>query len=166
MDPREGVTRIGLNAVIKCLRMDGKSPSFNIAFNLDILGGLVFTNPTLYLRSCMIRAACKTFAGHEAQHKLLLETAITVLPLGVHRFSISEHPGWDSPAFCSNLYLQSSMMENLFPPARFEGGLPESKKSCQAAAYCHLRTLQPDPSAAWLRLLGDRAKMICVDTSP
>ncbi len=131
---------------------------------MELLGGPAFTNITLYLRSCMIRAATKTFEGHEVMHKTLLECAFEVLPMGVHRFSCANPPGYDSPAFCTNLHLQCVMMENLFPSVRVEGGSPLSKKSIQAEAYKHLRTLQPKPTASWLRLLGDRAKMICVDS--
>ncbi len=142
--------------------MAGNSLSFRIAFNLHLLGGPKFTNLTLFLQSCMLRSANKTFTGHNAQHRQLLALSEEHNRLANFGSPISAiPPGWDSPAFCSNLSLVDSLVGGALPPP--PGRLRDRSAkggSLQARYYGRLVELQPDPTDAWIHLLVDRASMV------
>ena len=75
------------------------------AYTLEGLLGFTPTRPSLYMESCMLRSSLKTFVGFEVMHKNLLSVSESsnCLAQAFHDLSIIP-PGWDSPAFCSNLF--------------------------------------------------------------
>ncbi len=162
--PPKDITRIGLNAVIKCLRMAGNSLSFNTAFNLGELGGPCFTNLTLHLNACLLRAANKTFIGHAEQHNALVSLALDSFSFSSFNslnVEVGIPLGWDSPAFCSNLHTSRNLVGGALPPLpRSSRGEDQIGGSLQARYYSRLHELQPNPTASWVLLLNARAEKI------
>jgi hypothetical protein len=134
------------------------------------------------LNACLLRAANKTFTGHEEQHRSLIALALEHSNCGSFNspnVRAGIPPGWDSPAFCSNLFTSGSLVvpvdasrvTDVFGNTRVVGGalppLPRSQRgeaqiggSLQARYYSRLVDLQPNPTASWIHLLNDRAEKI------
>ena len=92
-----------LRAANKILRLATNSFTTNCAFQLDTFHGPRLERPVVYLHSCIVRAAAKTFQGFSLQHQTLQSMVIDSLPLA-HLLPGNARPeGWDAEAFCSNL---------------------------------------------------------------
>ena len=73
------------------------------------------------------------------------------LPLGRHKYKHAIPRGWDTPAFCTNLYIASThLCVSLLQP-------PRGKYSLQAINYKELVCSEELSQQAWLRLLQSRA---------
>ena len=96
------MTRLELSAILKALRFAGNSMTCDTAYTLELLMGLCPIRPSVYMESCLIRSAHKTFVGFDKQHKHLSEIAVESSCLAL-AFRTIIPPGWDSPAFVSNL---------------------------------------------------------------
>ena len=96
------MTRLELTAILKALRFAGNSMTCDTAYALDQLLGFCPIRPSVYMESCMLRSAHKTFVGFEEQHKQLTEVAMESSCFAL-AFRTIIPPGWDSPAFATNL---------------------------------------------------------------
>ncbi len=147
-----------MNAVMKVLRFPGNSLSYETAFNLDLLGGPKIPNLLCFLNSCMVRTAIKTVVGFQDQHESLLMAAREHIPFGIQRRTQATPIGWDSAAFCTNL--TSCLLTHGMGELEAEySSTTHGTKSYQALAYKKFVAALPNPSKAWLHLLGDRARM-------
>ena len=157
--PRD-IVRIGLNSVIKVMRLAGNSVSYRAAFSMDSLGGPNFPDISVYLRSCLIRTACKTLSGYESLNNSLMLAGTRSLSFAMHRYAHAIPPGWDGPAFCSTLVKASSELPQELCRS---GDGPPLSGSLQARIYKLLCVGDEAKFLAWRRLLGDRACMLCED---
>ena len=171
------ITRIGLNAVTKTLRMAGQSLSYDAAHSLSFMGGPKFPDLKNYLKSCLMRSSAVTLTGFQAVHRDLLDTAIARLPFAQHRYKVCIPDGWDSPAFCSTLCEALAQIPPLTsnPPqvSRVEsrarhatltqrnlGGPYRPRESKQQAdIYKALCANSSTGVSAWAKLLNDRATL-------
>jgi len=108
--PPHNIVRTELTGILQALKLAGNSMSADAAFSLKDWFGVNPVRPSVYMDASLLRAAFKTFQGYEAMHKELEELAPLCLSLSQAGVTITP-PGWDSDAFCSNLYNAS----------RFEG---------------------------------------------
>ena len=69
----------------------------------------------------MIRGAFKTFVGAQNMHSMLVEGASESSCLSL-AYSEMKPPGWDSPAFCSNLF-HASIFSGLRHGSQYEVSL-------------------------------------------
>ena len=165
MNPFKNINRIGMNAVMKCLRMAGNSLSYRTAFSLDLVGGPLFPDLAMILKATLIRASLNTVTGFTSMHQQLQSMATELLPLGVHRYKFALPIGWDSPAFCSNLFEAHGVSRNLNVSAMHRSGScagkPRSSASLQAQVFKELFAAQAHPSKFWCNLLSDRLLTLC-----
>ena len=103
--PPPNMCRLELTAILKALKFAGNSMTCETAYTMDALLGFTPTRPSVYLEACMLRSSLKTFVGFEDMHKSLLFVSESSSCLA-HAFNSSNiiPTGWDSPAFCSNLF--------------------------------------------------------------
>ena len=160
LDPPKNIITIGLHSVIKVLRMAGNSLSYRTAFSLETLGGPNLTDISVYLKSCLIRSACKTVTGHEELQCKLLLASIESLSFARHRYKHAIPPGWDAPAFCTTLGGASQLL-----PQEISGRQngPSNTTSLQSKILKSLIIGKDISDLAWRRLLGDRISNMCSD---
>ena len=163
--PPPNINRIGMNSVMKVLRLAGNSLSYNTAFSLDLLGAPSFPDLIVYLKSCMIRTACKTVSGYGVHHKALLECACEHLPFNSHKCKSAIPPGWDSPAFCSTLVEAALLLPHDLSNSQRDGRVPVSSSSgpLQAKVFKQMSLGDAARRLAWRKLLGDRLCILCPD---
>ena len=158
LEAPKDVKRIGLNSIIKVMRLATNSVSFDTAYALDTLGGPRFTNISVYLRSCLIRAACKTVTGHEGLQYALVQAATESLSFAQHKYKHAIPPGWDSQAYCTTLGKASAML-----PQEVSSSAAGPKTSLQARIFNAIAPGQSSKNLAWRKLLGDRVSNLCSD---
>ena len=95
--------RFELSAILKALGFAGNSMTCETAFSMGALLGFTPTRPSVYMESCMIRSAFKTFAGIQEMHFELVGKARGSSCLSL-AYQEMRPPGWDAPACCSNLF--------------------------------------------------------------
>jgi len=151
-NPLENINRIGMNAVIKCLRMAGNSLSYRTAFSMDLVGGPLFPDLAMILKATLIRASLNTITGFTSMHQQLQSMATELLPLGVHRYKFALPIGWDSPAFCSNLFEAHGVSRNLNVSVMHRSGScagkPRSSASLQAQFLKSSSPPKPTPPSS------------------
>ena len=81
------------------------------AFKLKAWLGLDPVRPSIYMAVCMLRAALKTLAEFDTMHIELKNLAFECLPFAFGSKTIIP-PGWDSEAFCTNLYKARRLESN------------------------------------------------------
>ena len=165
VNPPKNINRIGMNAVIKCLRMAGNSLSYRTAFSLDLVGGPLFPDLAMILKAILIRASLNTVTGFTSMHQQLQSMAFELLPPDVHRYKFAVPIGWDSPAFCSNLSEAHGVGCNLHVSighrSGSSAGKPRSSASLQAQVLKELFAAQVHCSRFWCNLLSDRLLTLC-----
>ena len=159
--PPKDIIRIGMNSVMKVLRLAGNSLSYRTAFSFDTLGGPKFPDIVLYINSCLIRTACRTVSGHEELHCSLLRAGIEALPFANHRFIHAIPDGWDAPAFCSLSVEASLRLPIEISRSQNDGVL--IRGSLQAKIFKHLSVSEDVRGLAWRKLLGERLSTLCPD---
>ena len=92
-----------LPAILQAQKLAGNQTSYAVAHELKDLVGASPTRPSVYMEAPVMRATCRTSIGYEDMHLRLAEKAKECSNLASALSSIIP-PGWDSPAFCSNLY--------------------------------------------------------------
>ena len=152
------IIRVGLNSVIKVMRLAGNSLSFRTAFFLDSSGGPNLLDIAVYLQSCLIRTACKTASGHEVLHNSLTRVGLEALSFTNHRYAHAIPPGWERPAFCTTLGAASRLLPQEL--SRSSIG-PPLAVSLQAKIYKLLSANEEAKNFAWRKLLGDRLCSLC-----
>jgi len=172
--PPGNITKIGLNAVTKTLRMAGQSLSYNAAHNLSFMHGPKFPDLKLYLKSCLMRSSAVTLTGFQALQRDLMDTAIARLPFALHRNKFCIPDGWDSPAFCSTLceaLAQTPSVTLSLPQgsrasdSQHFGNSSRSQNhrakslSVQASIYKSLCAHSDTGVSAWVSLLNKRAEL-------
>jgi len=100
--PPPNIIRFELTAILKALGFAGNSMTCHTAYTIDGLLGFSPVRPSVYMESCMIRGAVKTFVNIEEMQSELCCTAENSLALSSAYRNIIP-PGWDSPAFCTNI---------------------------------------------------------------
>ena len=100
--PPPNICRFELSAILKALSLAGNSMTCKTAFSMDGLLGFSPSRPSVYLESCMLRSAFKTFEGFLEMHSELSDKARECSSLHLAYTEIKP-PGWDAPAFCTNL---------------------------------------------------------------
>ena len=98
--------RFELSAILKALGFAGNSMTCETAFSMGALLGFTPTRPSVYMESCMIGSSYKTFTGIQEMHIELAGKATDSSSLHIAYAEIRP-PGWDAPAFCSNLFYAS-----------------------------------------------------------
>ena len=98
-------------ALKQALRLAGNSMDANSAFKLKAWLGLDPVRPSIYMAVCMLRAALKTLAEFDTMHIELKNLAFECLPFAFGSKTIIP-PGWDSDAFCTNLYKARRLESN------------------------------------------------------
>ena len=184
--PPPYITRIGMNAIMKCLRLCGNSLSYDTAASLDLIGGPNFPDVKAFLKSSRMRAAAKTLSGYQPQHEQLLKSAIEALPFASHRYKYATPLGWDTPALCTNLFdalneiqgrgidlgMQKFETNALLvlnagpyssPYLRLHEKYVMQFKSIQSHIYSHIILPVSVSTAAWRNLLRERASMFFGD---
>jgi hypothetical protein len=126
--PPPRMCRFELSAILKALKFAGNSMTCETAYTLEGLLGFTPTRPSVYLESCMLRSSLKTFVGFVDMHKKLLSVSESsnCLAQAFHDLSIIP-PGWDSPAFCSNLF-HAQKFERLQHASKCKSELHEAIK--------------------------------------
>jgi len=66
--PPPHIVRFELSAILQALGFAGNSMTCETAFSMGDLLGFTPTRPSVYMESCMIRSAFKTFAGIPEMH--------------------------------------------------------------------------------------------------
>ena len=99
--PLRDITRIELSAILKSMNLAGNSMTCEAAFMLQDLLGVSPVRPSVMMEASMIRAAFKTFKDFDWMHTALSNKATESSSVAYVCSMIP--PGWDSPAFCSNL---------------------------------------------------------------
>jgi len=105
--------------------MPPNSLDTNTIYNLDKVGGVKLTRPSIYVAACMLRAAVKTLAHVEDLAKELQALAAECLSLRAAAES-TRPPGWDSDAFCIHLERASN------------GFLPRGAHAHSRVQVCHV----------------------------
>ena len=111
LSPPPNIVRFELSAILQALGFAGNSMSCETAYALGEFLGFSPTRPSVYMESCMIRGAYKTFSGCQDMHLQLSVKARESSCLSL-AYREMKPPGWDAPAFCSNLF-HSSQFANL-----------------------------------------------------
>ena len=94
---------VELASALKVMGLATNSFSTETVYNLEFWGWSKITRPSVYMRSCMIRAACRTLVNYEVMHNYLVKVALEGLCLNSAVMGETIPPGWDSEAFCTNL---------------------------------------------------------------
>ena len=137
-------------------------------FSMEVMGGLRLIRPSVMMAASMVRAATKTLSCYEEWHEAISKAALEGLPLSL-AFSGEITPiGWDSSAFCTNLYWASRGILQGWPDPETAKGVSNLvgqfrngvlKGSCQGKMYKFLHScIDPD----WPDLINRRAATTCV----
>jgi len=108
--PPRNIIREELSGILQALRLAGNSMDANCAFKLKAWLGLDPVRPSIYMAVCMLRAALKTLAEFDTMHIELKNLSFECLSFALGSKTIIP-PGWDSEAFCTNLY-KARRLEN------------------------------------------------------
>jgi len=138
--------------------------SADVAYNLKAWFGLEPLRPSVYMEASMLRAAFKTFCGHEAMHQRLEEVALLNMSLPQAGLSAIP-PGWDSTAICSNLYHASkfkgmklaSKAKVPLTKSVYEWRCGKGSGSLQKRIYDVLHRCSGD---SWVRFINDKMKVL------
>ena len=101
------IVRIELSGTFMALKLAGNSMNADCAFKLKGWLGVDPLRPSVYCTASLLRAAWKTFQGYEEMHNELISLAVDCQNLASIFSPIP--PGWDSPAFVTNLTNASSL---------------------------------------------------------
>ena len=115
----------------------------------------------------MIRGANKTFKGFTDMHKELISAAESAQCLASAYRNIIP-PGWDSPAFCSNLYNASCMTSlrhasqcsNILSGAIQQWKTGGAKSSLQKLVYTSIQRSISNDTALWVDFIQDKLSVL------
>ena len=170
--PPRNFKSVELAAALKVLSMATCSLTTEAVYDLSHWGWNNITRPVLYMRACMIRAACKTLVDYERMHSELRRLAFEGLPVkrAVNNELIPE--GWDSPALCTNLVhtldgqfgdLPAVKIPEFRSLVRKFKGEGIKSKGCQTQIYKFLRSCISNP---WPELLAIKAAILSPSSLP
>jgi len=106
--PPNKIIRIELSAILTALKLAGNSMNADCAYDLKDWLGLDPIRPSLYMVANMLRAAFRTLVDYAPMHNELRSLAVACL-VYAQAFTTIIPPGWDSSAFCSNLFEASQL---------------------------------------------------------
>jgi hypothetical protein len=166
VSPPTKIIRTELSAILTALKLAGNSMTADCAYDLQDWLGLDPIRPSLYMVASMLRAAFKTLVDYVPMHNELRSLAVDCFVLA-KAFTTIIPPGWDSNAFCSNLF-EASQFHSKFisvgarAPLRrvlLEWRNGKGGKSLQKGFYNCLRTQFVD---GWCGLISDKINDVVI----
>ena len=100
----------------------------------------------------------KTICRSKEYHDSLRDMALEPVTFAIHRYTNVIPPGWDSPAFCSNL-AKSLELANLALDRECDQPNVKNSASLQSRIYRGLINIRPDPVTEWVKFLNAGANM-------
>jgi len=156
-------SRLERNSLARVLHLATNSCSLGVLNNMEALVGLKVPSLSSFLLACRVRTALTTINNVEVMHQQLVNYSNMYSNLRAIALSDFSPPGWDQPAFITNLFRALSGSAYPAPAANavsaaISSWLQHPSKSLQGVVF---RALSRHLPSDWPALFARRVQVLC-----